>query len=90
MTLYILTWILILYHLLVVGAKKGTQSMKCKDCIHWIKSEDRHLGSCSRWLYGYGYELKDIPINEVLVEDDEGWGAMMGPEFGCVLWEAKE
>jgi hypothetical protein len=28
--------------------------------------------------------------NEVLVETDEGWGAMVGPKFGCVLWEASD
>jgi hypothetical protein len=30
-----------------------------------------------------------MALNEVLVEDDEGWAMEMGREFGCVLHEAK-
>lgn len=45
-------------------------------------------GSCTRWDYGYG--TRDaLPPNGVMIENDEGWGAYMGPQFGCVLFESK-
>ena len=62
---------------------------RCRDCKFWAKHDHDHLGECSRWLRGYGIELDQVPANEVHVENDEGWGAEMGPDFGCVLWEAK-
>ena len=67
---------------------------RCKDCKHYRPKEGVHLGQCFRWhggngSFGYSWEAKDIGINEVIVETDEGWGAMMGPEFGCVLWEGR-
>jgi len=51
-------------------------------------------GQCFRWhggngKDGYSTPLEDVADNEVIVETDEGWGALMGPKFGCVLWEAK-
>lgn len=65
---------------------------RCKDCRFWDQSDSRAVfkgvGECTRWLRGYN--ISTIPLNEVIVEDDEGWGAEMGPEFGCVLWEKKE
>ena len=39
--------------------------------------------------YGYSAALKDIPSNGATVEDDEGWGMLTGPDFGCVLHEEK-
>lgn len=44
-------------------------------------------GSCARWHKGYGIDPRAIADNEVLVEDDEWWGMVMGPKFGCVLHE---
>lgn len=72
----------------------------CKDCLHYHpnKASDsgpapfsETLGSCHRWLGGdgsggYGWSPSEIASNEVVVETDEGWGAQMGPDFGCVLW----
>lgn len=64
--------------------------MRCGDCKHFIPDTDRApYGSCGRWNTGYGYDQTTMPLNEVLVEDDEGWGMAMGPDFGCVLWETK-
>jgi hypothetical protein len=66
----------------------------CKDCRHFSleKNPYRHqdgFGYCSRWKAGYHIDPKTLADNEVLVEDDEGWGALMGPNFGCILFEAK-
>lgn len=68
----------------------------CKTCKHWGHSrnyaEDNgsRLKSCSapKIAYGYGVE-SDVADNGALVEDDEGWGMLTGPEFGCVLHEKK-
>jgi hypothetical protein len=65
--------------------------MRCATCKHYTPNVNGHLGSCARWRGGdgsdgYGWVPKEIPINGVVVETDEGWGARMGPEFGCVLW----
>lgn len=38
---------------------------------------------------GYHYRDQDIPDDGVNVEDDEGWGLVTGPLFGCVHWEEK-
>jgi hypothetical protein len=53
-----------------------------------------NYGNCGRWLCGYGYfgdhgRDANFPMNEVVVEDDEGWGAMMGKDFGCSLFEPR-
>lgn len=69
----------------------------CKTCKHWGHSrkyaEDngKRLKSCRAPLieYGYGVEESDVADNGALVEDDEGWGMLTGPEFGCVLHEDK-
>lgn len=64
----------------------------CSTCKFYTPSTDAYvqpLGTCSRWHEGYGINPKRIALNEVIVENDEGWAAYMGPEFGCVLWEAK-
>jgi hypothetical protein len=77
---------------------------RCKDCQHYHPNKGYShsgstpipdaLGSCHRWLGGdgsggYGWSPSEIASNEVVVETDEGWGAQMGPEFGCVLWEPR-
>jgi hypothetical protein len=65
----------------------------CKNCLHFETVDGdfpgkEAFGRCRRWRYGYaGY--KETPVNEVQVENDEGWGAMIGPEFGCVLFKAR-
>lgn len=64
---------------------------RCKDCKHFDQTKKPEgFGTCKRWHYGYHVELSEVQPNEVLVEDDEGWGAYMGPEFGCVLHEVAE
>lgn len=67
---------------------------RCKTCKHWLVDRDywpheERLRSCASpgWLMGYNHKAVDVPDDGVLVENDEGWGVMMGPEFGCVHWE---
>lgn len=74
--------------------------MRCSDCKFFAplsRGEQRPstailaasgYGSCERWDFGYGTR-DELPPNGVIVEDDEGWGAYMGPQFGCVLFEQK-
>lgn len=64
--------------------------MWCSNCKHFVPDSQRKpLGSCGRWNVGYGYDVAKMPYNEVLVENDEGWGMLMGPNFGCILFEPK-
>lgn len=68
---------------------------RCRTCKHWTQQTEafdiatRRLGTCERWRRGYGVESADVADNEALVEDDEGWGNLTGPDFGCVLHEVK-
>jgi hypothetical protein len=39
-------------------------------------------------IYGY-YGVKSAK-DGMLVEDDEGWGFVPGPEFGCIHCKEKE
>lgn len=73
----------------------------CKTCQHWtlnknsaryfrLKESDRlHFCNAPDIQYGYHIRDSDIPSNGVLIEDDEGWGMLTGPDFGCVLYEEK-
>jgi len=67
----------------------------CKDCKHFQRGSlpslgpylDEGFGACDRWEIGY--HDADLKPNECQVEGDEGWGMIVGPEFGCVLWEGQ-
>lgn len=56
---------------------------RCGTCHHFTPERDG-FGSCARWAQGYGSQ--DLAPNEVCVENDEGWGMIMGADFGCVLY----
>jgi len=65
----------------------------CKSCAYYSPNDEEWIapfGSCSRWEYSYRTRPRDMALNEIVVETDEGWGAYMGPDFGCVLWEKAE
>lgn len=68
----------------------------CKDCKHFETEtpyrgcHPEGFGHCGRWHEGYHVATKDLAPNEVLVESDEGWGNIVGAEFGCVLHEVKK
>lgn len=56
--------------------------------VDWVPRED--MGTCRKWTRGYGEpDYADIPADGCHVEDDEGWGCMVGAKFGCVLWEER-
>ena len=68
---------------------------RCKDCRYW-QITDRHWTKVEKntcrapaMLFGYGFEPHEVPDDGVLIEDDEGWGWLTGPDFGCVHWESK-
>lgn len=62
--------------------------MRCADCKHFeADGSPAGFGHCSRWHEGYGIAESDMATNEALVENDEGWGNVVGPDFGCVLFE---
>jgi hypothetical protein len=42
-----------------------------------------------KWIKGYGIQKDQLPSDGVHVEDDEDWGFRVGPDFGCVHFEAK-
>lgn len=71
----------------------GAMTQRCGDCEHWHHRQ-AHLGQCYKWYGGNGqdgyvWKNEDIPLNGVVVETDEGWGAYTGREFGCVLFEER-
>ncbi len=67
-----------------------TATATCKNCLHFEEGDSvTGFGHCSRFHYGYTELVRNLSSNEILVEDDEGWGAIIGPEFGCVLFKWK-
>jgi hypothetical protein len=71
--------------------------MKCKNCKHWGNDEDDtggRLKSCGSPKHVYAFHANDHDMNRTpddgaLIEYDEGWGMLAGPEFGCVNFEAR-
>ncbi len=67
---------------------------RCKTCKHFETGEGRTYinlpgsGHCARYYQHYTLP-DDMKPNEAWIENDEGWGNVVGPEFGCVLWELK-
>lgn len=62
---------------------------KCKDCKFWTGKQDLHMRTCEADFVhaGYGVETKDLPVDNIIIEDDEGWGWFTGPEFGCIHFQ---
>ena len=75
--------------------------MNCKNCKHF-KETDAFSGDClnDKFVMGYGNRFVDynyvekqgeywstIPPNGVMVEGDEGWGFVVGKDFGCIHFE---
>lgn len=69
-----------------------TDYPRCKTCKHYKNDEYR---ICSAPLVSYGYRDPPKDIQKAVldrglyVEDDEGWGMMPGPNFGCILHEER-
>ena len=73
----------------------------CKDCKHFESAENETNipdyaappmphGHCRRWLAGYHHSYASMDLNEAWIMDDYGRGNVVGPDFGCVLWEGVE
>ena len=65
----------------------------CRNCKHWRLEHHNYfvgsgLGGCMSpdILQGYSClgSAAEVKSNQALVEDDEGWGMVTGPEFGCI------
>ena len=74
---------------------------KCKTCRFYEPCNYGTWCKCEKFIFGYGYlddsehhghhgdrsSWREHADDEVAVEDDEGWGFVPGPEFGCIHWE---
>lgn len=76
-----------------IDRPRGDFPWRCGTCRHWRARADNPMyGECERWLSGYHYfgdrgRDYNFSADEVVVENDEGWGSVMGHNFGCSLWE---
>ena len=59
----------------------------CQDCKHCEKI-DGGL-TCDSPKTKITYNLDRPPNGGILVENDEGWGIIVSPTFGCRNWESK-
>lgn len=63
---------------------------RCKDCKHVIEATDGL--TCEHPMIYMGYHSEDH-LDEhpdgLIIEGDEGWGWIVGPEFGCVHFVRK-
>lgn len=67
---------------------------RCKTCRWYggdVHNDLKHSCTCPKILYGYGHHYRNegemIDSDELSVEDDEGWGMLPGPDFGCIHHE---
>lgn len=61
----------------------------CKNCKHFKYQNSEYeekgvSGTCNCEKFIMGYHNPPIQSDEVLVEDDEGWGFIVGEDFGCI------
>ena len=68
--------------------------MKCKNCKHSQKhsySDTSVAGMlfCNHKLLEATYATpdSDVAARGLVAENDEGWGFMVGPDFGCIHFE---
>ncbi len=63
----------------------------CKTC-HWYRNETLpdiwKTCKCPKMVYGYWSSESDD--DGVRIENDEGWGMIPGPNFGCIHHKDKE
>ena len=60
---------------------------RCKTCCWYATGLSHHQCTCPKMVYGYG--IGEADKDGVNVEDDEGWGMVPGPDFGCIHYEEK-
>lgn len=64
---------------------------KCRTCRFYTPHDAADSRMCTAPRVLYRFKLSYAEISEeirtygLIVEDDEGWGMIPGPEFGCVL-----
>lgn len=66
--------------------------MTCETCAHWTTDEKTApFGACAsqRFFLGYHWTLDEVPRDGALIESDEGWGWLTGPDFGCIHFKAR-
>ena len=66
--------------------------MTCDTCKHSTKSgEGDSLLTCDqpKHLRGYNHGYDAVPVDGILLENDEGWAWIVGPKFGCINWEVE-
>lgn len=67
---------------------------RCATCDHWgndrnySNDTEKRLKSCNcpKFFYGYNHDDNEVPDDGASIEDDEGWGMLTGPAFGCIHW----
>lgn len=62
----------------------------CRNCKWWTKETNQlDIRTCTNPNFTFGYKkgYDDIASDEIVIENDEGWGCLMGGDFGCVHWE---
>jgi hypothetical protein len=69
--------------------------MTCDTCVHWdhkealdhgFKGPKSRLGACMSPKLDGGYSRELPAVDGAVVENDEGWGLVTGPKFGCIQW----
>ncbi len=64
----------------------------CKNCKHCVDCEvySQNYGlTCESPKTIKSYKVNTAPEGGIWVENDEGWGIIVSPTFGCVNWEPK-
>lgn len=65
--------------------------MRCKLCVHYKPHHSyTQFMVCVSSHITKGYVQMKPSIDGVHVEDDEGWGMIVGPDYGCVHFSQKE
>lgn len=74
-------------------------SKTCDRCKFWGYLSryghliDGPLGRCNspKFILGYSHvDDQEAMPDGVRVEDDEGWGFVTAPKFGCIHWAEKD
>lgn len=66
--------------------KPRCQTCRCQTC-RWFNNGGWYVCDCPKMIYGY--KTKVVADDEVAVENDENWGMIPGPNFGCIHHKEK-
>ena len=61
----------------------------CINCRHVVRDRDELTCEHEKFKFGYGCLPEDIPSDGLHIENNEGWGWFVGPDFGCIHFEEK-